>query len=277
MIRLSDVSFGYSRKKLLFEHLNLNLENGAIYGLLGKNGAGKTTLLKLISGILFPSGGHCEVMQFKPEQRLPEFLADLYFIPEELFIPKMRIERFVNTYVPFYPKFDAAVFDKILSEFELDATQMLTELSFGQKKKAMLAFGLATNSSLLILDEPTNGLDIPSKTQFRKVLTETVSDDRTVIISTHQVRDLGNLMDPIVILDGGKILFQNSVEAITKTLRFQLLQSLEPPVNVLYAERVPGGFLTIDRNENGHFSEVDLETFFNAVVSRQSPVINLFQ
>lgn len=277
MIHLTHVAFHYGRKKPLFDHLNLDLESGAIYGLLGKNGAGKTTLLKLIAGLLAPDAGECTVMGETAQKRLPHWLSNLYFVPEDLHIPRMRLENFVKTYAVFYPSFSRALFDKILSEFDLTADLKLHELSHGQKKKAMLAFGLATNSRLLILDEPTNGLDIPSKSQFRKVLTEAVSEERTVIISTHQVRDLGSLMDPVVILDGGKILFQDSIEQITRKLNFQLVQTLETPTGVLYAERVPGGFLTITPNDNGRMTEVDIETFFNAVVGKHLNVQQLFE
>ena len=259
MINFSKVDFWYNSGKPIFKQLDLKLKKGNIYGLLGKNGAGKTTLLR-----------------FDASEREPEMLEDLYFISEELQIPHMKIEQFVEFSSPFYPKFDRAMFDRFLREFEIDADRMMTNLSYGQKKKTMLAFGLATNCSLLILDEPTNGLDIPSKTQFRKVLTQAVSDERTVIISTHQVRDLANLMDPIIILDQGRIIFQKSMEEISKKIQFNLVQSLTPPENALHAEQVPGGYMALMKNEDGRFTNVEPESLFNAIVSRNSDILNLF-
>ncbi len=277
MIHFSNVDYWYSVGKPIFNKLDLQLEKGNIYGLLGKNGAGKTTLLRLICGLLFPKGGTAEVMGYDPSKRHPDFLADLYFITEELYLPKMKIEAFVKYHAPFYPQFDRGMFDRFLNEFQIDSAQMLTNLSYGQKKKVMLSFGLATNTQLLILDEPTNGLDIPSKGQFRKVLTEAVSEDRTVIISTHQVRDLANLMDPVVILDRGKILFNKSMEEISNKLNFKLIQSLTPPEGVLHYEQVPGGFLTLTANDGDDYSEVEMESLFNAIVSHKPEILNLFK
>ncbi|MEZ4950250.1 MAG: ABC transporter ATP-binding protein [Saprospiraceae bacterium] len=268
MIDLTNIAFWYKKDKPVFSGLDLNLQKGAIYGLLGKNGAGKTTLLKIISGLLFPKQGTCHVINHKPGQRLPSFLSEVYYVPEELYIPSVKIKEFVNTYAPFYPRFDQARFDKYLDVFEISAENKMDALSYGQKKKAILAFGLASNVQLLILDEPTNGLDIPSKSQFRKVLTDAVSDEVTVIISTHQVRDLASLMDPIIIIENGKVLLQMSIEEIARKYQFQLVPSLKAPKDALYAEPVPGGYLTINHNEEGKHTEVDIEAFFNAIVSK---------
>lgn len=268
MIDLNNIAFWYKKNRPVFAGLDLQLEKGAIYGLLGKNGAGKTTLLRLISGLLYPKHGTCHVINHQPGQRLPSFLSEVYYIPEELYIPSVKIEAYVKTYAPFYPRFDRAQFERYMREFEIDTYQQLHALSYGQKKKTMLAFGLSTNCKLLILDEPTNGLDIPSKSQFRKVLADAVSDEITVIISTHQVRDLASLMDPIIIIENGRVLLKMSIEEITRKYTFQLVPSLKPPQDVLYAEPVPGGHLTINPNESGKHTEVDIEAFFNAVVSK---------
>ncbi|NRB50946.1 MAG: ABC transporter ATP-binding protein [Saprospiraceae bacterium] len=277
MIQLKDLSFSYGKGPMLFEGLELSIPGGNIYGLLGKNGAGKTTLLSLISGLLFPKSGSCEVLGHTPRKRQPSFLSDLYFIPEELHIPAMRINTFVDIYSPFYPKFDRAQFSTLLSEFKLSEELKMNKLSYGQKKKVILSFGLATNCKLLILDEPTNGLDIPSKTQLRKILAGAISEDRTFIISTHQVRDLANLMDPIVIINQGKIIFQESIESINSKLQFQL-SFREPNVSeVIYAERVPGGFMTINPQNGEGEEEADLEVLFNAVIERTSYFTDLFK
>lgn len=277
MIQLTDLSFAYGRTGPLFEGLQLSIPGGNIYGLLGKNGAGKTTLLSLISGLLYPTEGRCEVMGYVPAERKPSFLADLYFIPEELHVPAMYINTFVDIYAPFYPKFDRAQFATLIDEFKLDVNKKLDKLSYGQKKKVMLSFGLATNSRLLILDEPTNGLDIPSKTQLRKILAGAITDDRTFIISTHQVRDLSNLMDPIIIINDGKIIFQESIESINEKLQFQMVFTEPNPQAVIYAERIPGGFMTINPQNGEGEEEVDLEVLFNAVIEKSSYFNDLFK
>ena len=277
MIKINDLSFGYKKRKQLFQNLDLEVAPGNIYGLLGKNGAGKTTLLKLISGLLFPKGGTLNIMDYDPADRLPDYLADIYLIPEEFEVPPISINTFHKLYAPFYPKFNSSYFESYLSEFEIDKTWKMNKLSYGQKKKVLLCFGLATNVSLLILDEPTNGLDIPSKSLFRKLLASTITDERTFIISTHQVRDVTNLIDPIIILEDGKILFHESLQSVTKKLYFQNYFQENDVGDALYSERVPGGYLAVTENQNGHDSEVDLEILFNAIVNNKEKIQQLFK
>ncbi|MEM1120600.1 MAG: ABC transporter ATP-binding protein [Bacteroidota bacterium] len=276
MIQLQNVHFHYQKKTPLFRAMDLTIPAGNIYGLLGKNGVGKTSLLKLIGGLVFPKSGAVEVMGFKPADRFPAFLSDLFFMPEELHVPAMKISTFEKVYAPFYTRFDHQQFQQYLGEFELTDEKKLTALSQGQKKKAITAFGLATNSRLLILDEPTNGLDIPSKSLFRKLLTMAITDERTCIISTHQVRDMGNLMDPIIIMDEGQIIFNDSVETIAEKLQFEVKYSRGEPDNVLYAERVPDGYMVVSENLDGEETEVDIEVFFNAMMANKQAIRRLF-
>jgi len=277
MIKLKNVSFGYNKNKSLFEHLDLQLEQGNIYGLLGKNGAGKTTLMKLIAGLVFPKGGELDVMGFVPQERQPQFLADVYFIHEELYVPKVKISTYEKTYAPFYPNFDHAAFDSYLSEFGLEKNAKMTEMSYGQKKKVLLSFGLACNARLLILDEPTNGLDIPSKSQLRKLLAKSISEERTFIISTHQVRDMANLIDPIIILEAGKIIFQENLYDVSKKLYFDISYRTAEPENVLHAERLPGAYRTVTENTNEVESEIELEALFNTIITNQQKISELFK
>lgn len=276
MIQLQNVNFQYKKRTPLFKELNLRIPAGNIYGLLGKNGAGKTSLLKLIGGLIFPKSGEINVMGFNPEERFPAFLSDLFFMPEELQVPAMKISTFEKVYAPFYPRFDSTQFHQFLTDFGLSTDHKLTALSQGQKKKAILAFGMATNSRLLILDEPTNGLDIPSKSLFRKLLTLSITAERTCIISTHQVRDMGVLMDPIIILEGGQIIFQNSVEKIAEKLQFEVTYSRGEPADVLYSERVPGGYMVVKENLDGEETEVDIEILFNAMMENPKAIQDLF-
>ena len=176
MIEIKNLFFGYTEYNDLFKDLSLSLEKGKICGLLGKNGAGKTTLLKIIAGLIFRGKGSCEVMGQIPEQRLPSFLSEIFFLPEDLFVPELTADQYVKYYSSFYPKFNLTLLRQHLTEFELPHDKLLTTLSHGQKKKFLIAFGLSTNCNLFILDEPTNGLDIPSKSQCRKLLASTIND-----------------------------------------------------------------------------------------------------
>jgi len=277
MINFNNVSYYYKKKQPLYKSLNVEIPHGNIYGLLGKNGAGKTTMLKLIAGLIYPKTGSISVMGHTPSDRMPELLEDIFIVPEELHVTDMSIQAYQNMYAPFYSKFDESQFNQYLNEFGVDKDQMLTGLSYGMKKKVLLSFGLATNTSLLILDEPTNGLDIPSKSQFRKILAGAITDDRTVIISTHQVRDMSTLIDPIMIIDKGQIIFKENLEQVASKLKFTLYPSMTEPKDVLYAERVPGGFIGITENLDNEETDIDIEVLFNAIVSYPETFTKLFE
>ena len=276
MIQLRDVSFGYGRGKPLYEGLNLTLSPGSIYGLLGPNGAGKSTLLRLLSGLLYPKAGQIRVNTYIPGQRYPAFLEDLFLLPEEIYVPAVRIREFVMSNAPFYPRFDTAQMVGYLREFGLTDDQKLSELSYGQKKKVLIGFGLATNTAVLLMDEPTNGLDIPSKSQFRRLVAGAVDERRTVVISTHQVRDLETLIDPVVILSERGIALNASVEAITTRLWFGLVPELDKHQPILYSERAVGGYAVVAENRTGESSRLDLERLFNVVQAEPERINQLF-
>lgn len=276
MIEIGNLSFSYRKKKDLFSSLNLELEGGCIYGLLGKNGAGKTTLLKLIAGLLFPKEGSVTVFGKESRLRRPDMLSEICFIPEEFYIPSVTTELFRALYAPLYPRFSEEDFARYLKELELDPEENLSSMSYGQKKKFQIAFGLATNCSLFILDEPTNGLDIPSKSQFRKLLASTLTDDRLFLISTHQVRDMQNLIDPIVILDEGEVIFKQDAFEVAQKLTVKV-RDIEPdPAAVLYVEKVLGGYASVQENTDGSEVQVDVELLFNAVINNRDKVQGIF-
>ena len=264
MVRIRNLHFGYARKRPLFQNLSLTLESGHIYGLLGKNGAGKSTLLKNIVGLAFPDAGTCEVLGQPAAKRLPAVLADLFFLPEEIYVPAVTATKFVDQTAGFYPKFDHEALAQYLSEFEVPAHAVLPALSFGQQKKFMIAFALAANTSLLVMDEPTNGLDIPSKVQFRKLLATSLTEERCLIISTHQVRDLESLIDTVVVLHGQRIVLNADLGDLAERLTFTTV----PEANGLdlYAEESVRGAQVIRPNRSGVPGRVDLELLFNALV-----------
>ena len=213
MIQFDRIQFGYTSRKL-FVDLTLHVEAGHIYGLLGENGAGKTTLLKMIAGLVFPKSGHCSVMNYEPRHRKPSFMSQLYFVADEPHLPHTTAARYADTYGVFYPNFDKSLFFDYLKEFHVPAEQVFSKLSFGQRKKVVISFALATNVPLVLMDEPTNGLDIPSKSAFRKLVAGAMTDERCLVISTHQVRDLDSLIDAVLILHQGKIVYNEDLNAL---------------------------------------------------------------
>lgn len=276
MIEIQNLSFGYNRKKMLYKNLTLSIEDGSIFGLLGKNGAGKSTLLKNIIGLLFPKEGSITVNGFVPKKRQPSFLRTIYFIPEEVYVPALTIKGYRNLFAAFYPGFDDQKFEGYLAELDVRDEGKLNSLSFGQQKKFIIAFALACNTQTLIMDEPTNGLDIPSKIQFRKLMASIMSDYRTIIISTHQVRDLENLIDKIIIVDNGSLLLNASLADISDKLCFKTVNEIADTSTVLYAEETLKGISIVQENIAGENSKVNLEQLFNAVTEKPGMIKTIF-
>lgn len=268
MLHIHNLSFSYGKYTMLFDAMDLEMQQGAIVGLLGKNGAGKSTLLNLINGFIPPQKGNIDVLGFVPHLRKPTFLADTYMVPEEFDFPNVSIGTYVRAYSPFYKKFDHHKLDKIITGFDLNYRQSLNKMSHGQRKKFLIAFALSTNSRLLLLDEPTNGLDIPSKSQFRKMLVSSVADNQLVIISTHQVKDIDNIIDTVMVMDKGKIIFNNRFNHIAEQLRFETSLSLPNDADVLYYEKNPMGYKLIRQTNEENDTQIDLELLFNAITNQ---------
>lgn len=273
MITIKDLTFYYNKKRPIFDNVSFDMKSG-IYGLLGENGVGKTTLLHMISGLRFPKSGSCKIDNHETCFRNPNMLQKLFFLPEEYQAPTLSIDNFVKLNASFYPNFSEEQFRKYLGEFHVESDRKMTDLSFGQKKKAFIAYALALNTPITLLDEPTNGLDIPSKSQFRKIISSAFSDDKIILISTHQVRDLESLIDPIIILDRNQVLLNNSVEEITRKLKFT--HSMTVPQEYLYCEQTMQGYMSVSFNTNGDESTLNIEALFNAVVTNKAKFRELF-
>ena len=268
MIQVNNLSFSYPRSKhKVFDGLNLELNESRIYGLLGKNGMGKSTLLYLIAGLLRPKKGSILVDGLTASKRYPEMLQEIYLVPEEYNLPNMSLANYTKIHETFYPRFSKETLNKCLEDFEMHTNINMKQLSMGQKKKVYMSFALATGCRLLLMDEPTNGLDIPSKTLFRKVVAGNMADDSSLIISTHQVHDVEQLLDYIIILDNSQVLLNDSTEAITSRYRFDVLQPSEMDNSVLYAEpSLQGNSVICKRKEGDKETYINLELLFNAAI-----------
>lgn len=275
MVRIRNLDFGYSRQIPLFQNLSLALDRGHIYGLLGKNGAGKTTLLKNIVGLAFPWVGTCLIDDQVAASRHPTLLEDLFFLPEEVYVPSLTAEQFVAHTAGFYPRFDTEQLHEYLLELEVPRGQKLNKFSHGQQKKFMIAFALAANTGLLVLDEPTNGLDIPSKVQFRKILASALSEERCMIISTHQVRDLESLIDTVVVVHNREIVLNAEIEALAERLTFATGMAAEAP-GAFHVGTSVRGPVAVRPNESGAYSRVDLELLFNALTSGDAAALHTY-
>lgn len=274
MIKIDNLNFSYSKQRILFKDISMQLSNGHIYGLLGKNGAGKSTLLKNLAGLVYAQSGKIDVLGFNPAKRQPALLQQICFIPEEFHLPAIKIDSYVKANAAFYPEFNHQYFADLLKEFDIPVGQKLIDMSYGQKKKVIISFGLATNAKLVIMDEPTNGLDIPSKAQFRKIMASALTEDKCIIISTHQVRDLDNLIDTVIMLDENKIALKATVEEVTEKLCFKRVKELDE--TVIYAEPSLAGYNAVMPNYHQEDSKLDMELLFNAVLTEKNKLKPIF-
>ena len=206
MIDISNVTFEYRYGKPVLKDFSLSFPQGGVYGLLGKNGTGKSTLLYLISGLLRPRHGEVRVDGMLSANRQPEMLREIFLVPEEYDLPSVSLNSYTHALKSFYPRFSDELLRKCIEVFDLEMDMQLGTLSMGQKKKVYMCVALATGTRVLLMDEPTNGLDILSKSQFRKVVVQGMEEDKTVLVSTHQVHDVERLLDHVTIINGNQVL-----------------------------------------------------------------------
>ena len=273
MIKVNKLSFSYGAKPVL-DNISMEVHSGNIYGLLGENGVGKTTLLTLLCGLKKAQQGSIDVDGRAPFDRQPSLLAEQFYLADEVSPVNAKAACFAQETGAMWPRYDHKKFLEILDGFEVDPQQKMDAMSAGQLKKTWIAFALACNALYYYMDEPTNGLDIPSKAQFRKAITKYTSEDSAIVISTHQVRDLENVIDPIIILDKQDVLVNASLEEITAKLYFDY--GTEIKSQALYMEQVPGGCIQVYPNTTGEESKVNLEAFFNTVHAHKDIVKSLF-
>lgn len=274
MIEMKNISFKYGKKDL-FCNLSLKLKPGNIYGLLGKNGAGKTTLLKIMAGLIYCDSGDCRFEKVDVAQRSAEYLENMFFLPEEFYLPPVKGRIFVKIRSPLYPLFNHDKFEEYIKEFDLDLDKSLNTLSFGQKKKFLLSFGLATETSLMIMDEPTNGLDIPSKTKLRDIISRAIESHKTFLISTHQVRDVEKLINPVIIIDCGKIIFHQNVLRISEVLDISVNDELNG--DEIFSQKSPDGYQVVKINDGSSYGRIDLEVLFNSVINNSGRISRIFE
>ena len=277
MIEAKEITFRY-KKKEVFKDLSLTFDKGKIYGLLGKNGAGKSTLLYLMTGLLKPQKGKILYKSENVSKRPPSVLSDIFIVPEEFALPNIPLKRYMAINKPFYPKFNEEQLKKNLSLFELDDSMNINlgSFSMGQKKKVFMSFALAANTSFLIMDEPTNGLDIPGKSQFKKFIASGMDDERTVIISTHQVQDIEKLIEHVVIIEDSKILLDASAADICSNLYFVNGASSVDIERVLYVTQSFQGYNALMKNDEKEETVMNLEILFNAVLENTDKIKAMF-
>ena len=274
MITIENTSYGYKSNPLIFNNISLEIGNG-IYGLLGENGVGKTTLMHLICGLLFPKNGKCSIDGRNTAERQPEGLNRYFFLPEELQMPTESIASFAARHSVFYPHFNQEEFELNLEELKIDRKQKLSSISYGQQKKAMLAYAFALHTPYILRDEPTNGLDITSRQALKRIISRSMDDESTLLISTHQAHDFENLLDHLIILGKGEILLNRSLDEISNRLLFARTSIL--PEESIYSEENLSGYFSIIPNEDGEENTPDIELLYKAVLQQPEKIQSMFQ
>ena len=201
-------------------------------------------------------------------ERHPEVLRDTFLVNEEYSLPPIKLNEWAKSLGSFYPSYSDEMFRQCLADFDITGNPKLTTLSMGQQKKVIISFALASGVKYLFMDEPTNGLDIPSKSQFRKVVSSCMTEERTIIISTHQVHDIEFLLDHIIIIDNDRLLLNASTGEITDKFVFEFRTPGSPTEGVIYQEPTLQGNATMAyRKSTDPETNLNLELLFNATVS----------
>ncbi len=268
MISIKNLTFAYRglKQKPVFEFFNLEVKESGIYGLLGNNGVGKSTLFYLISGLLHPKDGSVKVDGDESSKLTKKMLSQIYLVPEECALPLVSLSSYISMFKPFYPNYSQEIMDCCMKEFGLDMDMHLGQLSMGTKKKVLISFALATNVRLLLMDEPTNGLDHESKRQFRKIMASVMDEDRIIIISTHQMHDVEMMLDHYIILGKEGVLLNESALDISKKYAFGY--NLEGE-EVYSTKTVDGKKMIALRNEEDDETPIDIELLYEYVTSNK--------
>lgn len=278
MLEIKNCTFNYKRRgEPTIKDFSMKLYESGVYGLLGSNGAGKTTLLQLICGLLTPVSGEITFNGVNTRRRLPSIQSEMILVPEEIELPPIKLEEFIKINGALYPRFSKEEMMRHMEIFGITGDIRLDSLSMGQKKKVYLAFAMACNTKVLLMDEPTNGLDIPAKSAFRKFIIESINDQRIFVISTHQVRDVSQILDHVMIMDNSKVLLNQTVADILRRIKFTDTADKELIDNAIYAVRGLGGASVILPNMDDDDSELNLELLFDFAVGEPERLNSLFE
>lgn len=273
MIQIDHLSFEYGHKTV-YNDFSLAIQDPGIYGLFGRNGSGKSTLLKLISGLLFAHGGRLSVMGHEPHHREPDFLAQVYIVPEEFHLPNISLVQLIKSQAPFYPSFSRAHFQEYAQIFEIPTDKGFETMSLGQKKKAVIAFALATHTPILLMDEPTNGLDILGRAQFKSILARPEHASRIVLISTHQAHDLESLMSHVLFVDGGQLALAADMMTLQRALCMGVTDDIGLLSDVIYQEQLGQQVAYVAANHSTQALPIHLELLYKALSLQKNGVLN---
>ncbi|MBR3937463.1 MAG: ATP-binding cassette domain-containing protein [Bacteroidaceae bacterium] len=277
MIEVKDFSIGFFKRELMgpdsepewltLKNLYLQIRPGHVYGLIGRNGQGKTTLLNCITGLLRPKKKEAGVVYidgFPVNASNPNILSKFFYVTDTIASLHLRSDIYADTLFHFYPHFNKEKFTECMELFQIDTKQFIDEISLGQRKMTFLSYAFASGVPYLIMDEPTNGLDITSRSVFRKLVASYMDQDKAIVISTHHINEISTLLDHIFILNDKHIVFDHSVMETGCALSF--VESDNMTDDALYSMSSAYGKRIILPNTNNSDSEIDYELLFEAVL-----------
>lgn len=264
MITLENVSYIYKRSRInALEGVTAEIGCG-IHLLLGENGAGKTTLLQLMAGLLTPTTGICRLDGEDLSERRPTVMRRVFFLSDNMELPFDSIDEAARLHGVFYPNFSREALEANLNDFGLSGKERLKNLSMGTRHKALVAYALSLGTEVLLLDEPANGLDIDAKKILRRVMARSMTDDRTIIVSTHTVGDLEALYDGLIMLSHSRLVLCSPTWHISQRLGFVTSDTLVPVA--LYQEPDLGVFRAITAGGDDE-SAVNFSLLYSAMMS----------
>lgn len=264
MYSLVNLTYDYRRGARAVNDITAEIGPG-LHLLLGENGAGKTTLLHLLSGLLFPTEGSCAYNGTELSLRRPHILRDIFFMPDDFECAFSTISRMARCHGRFYPNFNYELMYANLADFGLTGNERIRTMSLGMRRKAYISYALALRTPVLLLDEPANGMDIDAKKILRRVLTRSIGDDSTVIISTHNVYDLGSLFENVMIMHAGRLRLSMPVWQVLERVAF--VTSSSPVPGALYQEPDRGRFMAIIPNTDCIDTDIDYRLLYSAAMS----------
>lgn len=227
MINCIGLYKNYMTKNALRD-INLKFQEGKIYGLLGPNGSGKTTLMKIIADLHKQSSGEILICDEKPSHKTRAYVA---FMPTENFIYGwMKVKESLKFYEDMYPDFDCQKAEELIKFMELDMNQKVSSLSTGQRARLKITLTISRRARIYMLDEPLNGLDPISRTKIKECIIEQFNAEGVMLISTHLVNEIEQILDEVVFLSHGQVILQGETEA----LRIQKGKSLEDIYREVY-------------------------------------------
>ena len=212
IIKIRELSHSFG-DKIIYQNLNIDIAQGSVFGLLGKNGVGKSTLINILMGYLKPTSGECLIFD-EPSYDLSKEAKSNIALLHEGFITYdyMSITQLEKFFAPFYPRWDRKIFYNLIDMMNLNYSQKVNSLSFGQRSQVVLGCLFAQDAKLLILDDYSMGLDAGYRRLFVEYLKDYIKDtDKTILITSHVMNDLENLIDDMAIVQYGGVIHQDTM------------------------------------------------------------------